>query len=115
MQNFNYRPMNYRVLPISNEIEMNNTTVDFSGVPTYFHNQNTNEIYVKQFDIKTGLTTSQKYIKSDNAGHEISNENPSGNINPFEENFKALNERFDRLENLLIEVEPEDDKKGGKK
>ena len=116
MQNYlpQYRQVGYRVVPVSNEFEMNNITVDFNGTPTYFHNQNLNEIYVKQFDIKTGLTTTQKFVKADNAGHEISGGKSDLGINTHEENFRALNERLDRLENLLTEEEP-DDKKGGKR
>ena len=41
----------YKVMPISNEAEINNYTVDFNGTPTYFHNQTTNEILLKQFDL----------------------------------------------------------------
>ena len=29
------RPMFYKALPIANEAEMNNYTVDFNGMPTY--------------------------------------------------------------------------------
>jgi len=109
MQNFMYqRPVGYKVVPVANEFEMNNITVDFNGTPTYFHNQNLNEIYVKQFDIKTGLTTTQKFIKSDNAGHEISGVNTESNINLYEEKFNAINDRLDGLKESIEKI-------GGKK
>lgn len=109
MQNYlqPYRQNGYRLIPVANEFEMNNITVDFNGTPTYFHNQNSNEIYVKQFDIKTGLTTTQKYIHSDNAGHDLTEVKPESSINLYEEKFNAINERLDGLKEML--------EKGGKK
>ena len=111
MQNYlpQYRSQlsGYKVLPISSELELNNITVDFNGTPTYFHNQNANEIYVKQFDIKTGLTLTQKFIKSDNAGHEITGVKSDFDINTYEEKLNALNDRINGLEEKI--------EKGGKK
>ena len=111
MQNYlpQYRPQmtGYKVIPVSSEIEINNITVDFNGTPTYFHNQNLNEIYVKQFDIKTGLTTTQKFIKSDNAGHEITGGKSDFNINEYQEKIDGITSRLDMLEEKL--------EKGGKK
>ena len=103
-----YRPMGYKVIPVSNEFEINNITVDFNGAPSYFHNQNLNEIYIKQFDMKTGLTTTQKYVKSDNVGQDLTGINPETRVNTYEEKFNALNERIDSLRELIEE-------KGGKK
>lgn len=112
MQNYlpqpQFRSIGYRIIPIANEFEMNNVTVDFNGTPTYFHNQNTNEIYTKQFDIKTGLTTTQKFIHSDNAGQDLKEENPSIDINTYDEKINAINERLDGLAELI-------ESKGGKK
>ena len=101
-QNFRpNQPMGYKVLPISNEMEMNNITVDFNGTPTYFHNQMSNEIYVKQFDIRTGLTTTQKYIKSDERGHGLSEGKSETDISLYEEKINAINERIDGLEKRI--------------
>jgi len=99
--------MGFKVVPVANEFEMNNITVDFNGTPTYFHNQNSNEIYVKQFDIKTGLTTTQKFIHSDGANGDLTQVKPEESINLYEEKFNAINERLDGLYELLD--------KGGKK
>ena len=114
--NFNYnqqfqRPMGYKVMPVANEFEMNNVTVDFNGTPTYFHNQNSNEIYVRQFDMKTGLTTTQKYIKSDVSNAGLNGSKPETDINLYEEKFNALNERLDGLKEMLEAISD----KGGKK
>ena len=99
-----YRPMVYRALPVSSESEMNAITVDFNGMPTYFHNQQTNEIYVKQFDIKTGLTTIQKFIKSDGTEKPSGDENPSIDMSLYDEKLNAITDRLTALE-----------EKGGKK
>lgn len=107
MQNYMYKPMVYRALPVSSEMEANNITVDFSGMPTYLHNQQTNEIYVKQFDIKTGLTTMQKYVKSDGTINDSAGVKPDFDINAYDEKLNTLNERMDDLEKML--------EKGGKR
>lgn len=107
MQNFMYKPMVYRALPVSSEMEANNITVDFNGMPTYLHNQSTNEIYVKQFDIKTGLTTTQKYVKSDGTEKPTSEIKPEIDISLFNEKIDVLTDRIDGLEQML--------EKGGKK
>jgi hypothetical protein len=100
--NFGYQQnRGFKVIPVANEFEMNNITVDFNGMPTYFHNQNSNEIYIKQFDIKTGATTIQKFIKSDNAGHELTGVNPETGVNIYEEKLNAINERLDGLYELI--------------
>lgn len=107
MQNFMYKPMVYRALPVSSEMEANNITVDFSGMPTYLHNQQANEIYVKQFDIKTGVTTMQKFVKSDGTEGETTENKPDFDINVYNEKINSLNERINDLEKML--------EKGGKK
>ena len=113
MQNYNslayqpqFRPQMtfYKALPVTSEAEMNTYTVDFNGMPTYFHNQATNEIYVKQFDIKTGLTTTQKYIKFEADSKLINESKNEKGINTYKEDFNALNERLNRIENLLLSM-----------
>ena len=60
----NYRNF-YKAIPIASEMEIGNITVEYNGMPTYFHNQSSDEIYVKYFDIKTGLTPITKYVRAD--------------------------------------------------
>ena len=121
MQNFvqpqltNFRPqMFYKALPVTSEAEMNTYTVDFNGMPTYFHNQASNEIYIKQFDIRTGLTTTQKFIKFE-ADNKPNNESKTeDNINLFKEDFEALNSRLNGLEKMIENLQRKDDIKGVK-
>ena len=117
MQNYPYRqnytqPYNqgFKVIPIANESELNNITVDYMGVPSYFHNQSTNEIFIKQFDIRTGITNLQKFIKSDGAGHEISHAKEQESIDLYKEQINSINDRIDGLKEI-IEKMKEDKKK----
>ena len=123
MQNFNtmayqpqYRPQMsfYKALPVTSEAEMNTYTVDFNGMPTYFHNQATNEIYVKQFDIKTGLTTTQKYIKFEADSKPVTESKEENNIDLYKKDFEALNGRLDGLEKLIRNNHANNDIKGAK-
>lgn len=104
----------YKALPVTSEAEMNTYTVDFNGMPTYFHNQATNEIYVKQFDIKTGLTTTQKYIKFEADSKPVNESKEQKGINTYKDDFNALNERLNSIENLLKNRVANNDIKGAK-
>ena len=111
-----YRPQQtfYKALPVTSEAEMNTYTVDFNGMPTYFHNQATNEIYVKQFDIRTGLTSTQKFIKFEANSKPKIESLDEEHINLFKEDFNALNERLFSLEHKIDNLQKKDDIKGVK-
>lgn len=110
----NYRPMFYKALPIANEAEMNNFTVDFNGTPTYFHNQMTNEIYIKQFDMRTGLTTLQKYVKFEQADKPSEEKKEEVSTDLYKADFEALNGRLNGLEKMIENLNKNDDIKGVK-
>ena len=110
----NYRPMFYKALPIANEAEMNNYTVDFNGMPTYFHNQATNEIYVKQFDIRTGLTTTQKFIKFEPASKPNLESKEENNIDLYKEELNAIYGKIDGLQEAIKNLNKNNDIKGVK-
>lgn len=95
----------YRVMPISNIEEVNRTPVDFNGSPTYFHNQTNNEIYVKQFDVRTGLSNLQVFKRQVETDKDI---------NPYERKFEAINQRLDALAELFDKQE-EKNANGNKK
>jgi hypothetical protein len=90
----------YKMLPISSIEEANNIPVDFNGTPTYFHNQTTNEIYIKQFDVKTGLASIQQFKRIDSLPQkpETSSE------------LKTIQDRLDGLYKLLTPSPDEEDK-----
>ena len=112
MQNFmqqsqqygNYRPLFYKALPIANEAEMNNYTVDFNGTPTYFHNQMTNEIYVRQFDIRTGLTTSQKFVRFETSNKPIEESKEENKKDVFKEELDTIYGKLNGLEEKINDI-----------
>lgn len=108
------RPMFYKALPIANEAEMNNYTVDFNGMPTYFHNQATNEIFVRQFDFRTGLTSTQKFIKFEPSSKPNLESKEENNIDLYKKDFDALNGRLNGLEKMIENLNKKDDIKGVK-
>jgi|GEM_PF-4168130 len=108
------RPMFYKALPIANEAEMNNYTVDFNGMPTYFHNQATNEIFVRQFDFRTGLTTTQKFVKSEPTSTPVNEIKTENNIDLYKEELDAIYGKIDGLQEAIKKLNKSDDIKGVK-
>lgn len=105
----------YRIIPVSSKNDTNAAIADFNGTPIYFHNQSNNEIYIKQFDLKTGVTTLQEYKRVE---PPVSDKKDVVKVNTYENDFKAINDRLDGLYKLLetnnVE-EVEEVKKGNKK
>ena len=95
------RQMFYKAIPIANESDMNNITVDFNGTPTYFHNQMTNEIYVRQFDIRTGLTTTQKFVRFEPSNKPIEG---SENNRDYKEELEAIYGKINGLEEKINDI-----------
>lgn len=93
----------YKMLPVSSIEEINSTPVDFNGAPTYFHNQPTDEIYIKQFDVRTGLSNLQVYNRK-------INESKPKNENPLEKDLNVIKQRLDTLEKALSNNEEPEEK-----
>lgn len=107
-----FRPLNnLKIIPVTNRQEANSTQVDYSGVPTFFYNQTTGEIYKKQFDIQTGLATFQEYVKSDKP---ILNESEPISSNSYKEDINAILSRIDGLEETLKKLIKIEEPKGVK-
>ena len=98
---------NFKLIPVSNKNEVNSFITDFNGTPVYFHNQATNEIYIKQFDMKTGLAKIQEFKHVEN---DLSMGESENNINTYEKDFKAINDRLDGLYELLRPIDKGDKK-----
>lgn len=119
--NLNYQPQFrpqmqsiYKALPVTSEAEMNTYTVDFNGMPTYFHNQATNEIYVKQFDIRTGLTTTQKFIKFEADSKPNLESKKQDSIDLYKNELNAIYGKLDALEEKIKNLNKFTDIKGVK-
>lgn len=93
-----FRPTGYRVIPVANEASMGNVPVDYNGNPTYFHNQSTDEICIRYFDIRTGITSDIKYVRANG----IAQTNAG-----YDDQLKAINERLDSMAEA-IKQQPED-------
>lgn len=91
------QPNFYKVLPISNRKEVDNIPVDLSGHPTYFHNQMNNEIYIKQFDVRTGLASIQEFKRADQAVGEQKEQ--------YINEFKSIHEQLNGIQRLLTNKE----------
>lgn len=101
------RPVFYKALPIANEAEMNNYTVDFNGTPTYFHNQMSNEIYVRQFDMRTGLTSTQKFVKFEPISTPVE-ENKEEKKDVYKEELDAIYGKLNGLEETIRKINRDD-------
>lgn len=118
MQNYGFNPYQaqrftpLRIYSVSNIMEANATPVENLD-PIFFFNRSENVIYKKQID-STGAAPIQTYHIAEPQQAKLNETEPS-NINPYEEQFKALNDKIDGLYKLFQEEEPEEDKKGGKK
>ena len=99
------QPNFLKMLAVTNKDEANATPVEFNGMPTFFFNQNANEIYLKQFDIATGGKL-ETYRKIDTVAEpEKVVEQP---------NYKELNTKIDEIHALLATVLEQQADKGGK-
>jgi hypothetical protein len=98
-QPYQLRPLNnLKIIPVTNRQEATSMQVDYSGVPTFFYNQSTGEIYKKQFDVSTGLATFHEFVKSDKPYLE---ENEPLNSNSYKEELNAIYGKIDGLEETI--------------
>ena len=82
--------VSYRLTPIASDAELNGMPVEYNGNPTYFHNQSTDETYVRYFDIKTGITPTIRYSRTDKQpAQAVKQETPK-----YEEQFKLMAEQL---------------------
>ena len=96
-----YYTQQLRVLVINTAEEASRIPADINGSPLFFYNKNTNEIYVKQFYIGTGITTFDKYIKFEGDSKPNNEEKKENDINISEEKYNALNDRINGLYEIL--------------
>ena len=130
MQNYGYNPYlqqmrvaPLKMIPVSSIMEATAMPVD-SLDPVFFYNRAENVIYKKQID-NTGAAPIQIF-KFQPAQQPISNENTSTNTNPYEKDFKGINDKIEVLQKTFDdyiksqneyeeEIEEVEHKKGSKK
>ena len=90
-----------KAFTVTSKEQATNTPVDFNGLPTFFYNQNSNEVYLKQFDIKTGSAIWKEY----KAVEPVSNEKKIKylDVDTYTTDYNALNAKIDGLISKLDE------------
>lgn len=91
----------FKMMLVSNIEEANATPVDtLNGLPSFFYNKSQNEIYMKQFNSVSGGAIFQTYKLQ-------MVENPAKQADPYEAEFRAINEKIDGLYSLLKPTDSE--------
>lgn len=92
-----------KMIPVSTREEATGTPVDLvSGSPTFFYNKSNGEIYLKQFDVPKGTAIFKVYKEAiESPRNDVIS---GGNINPYEKEFKHINEGIDSLHRLLQDM-----------
>ena len=89
-----------KVLSVTTKDQAKNTPVDFNGMPTFFYNQNANEVYSKQFDVSTGSAIWKEF----SATEPVKEEQPHYlDVETYKTDYSALNEKIDALVSQLEE------------
>lgn len=91
-------PQVLSTIPVSTVEEAKAYIVDPFGTPTLFYNAGKNEVYLKRTNKQTAEAEFFTFAKLDESLSDIKEEK---NINTYEDNFKALNEKIDGLYSLL--------------
>ena len=87
------QPIGFKVVPVANIEEANASQVDLNGNPVFFYNKGKNEIYVKQFNLQTGLADFYTFSKV-----EATAEAPQI---VTKDDVKLINEKIDGLYSIL--------------
>ena len=87
------QPIGFKVVPVANVEEANASQIDLNGNPVFFYNKGKNEIYVKQFNVQTGLADFYTFSRM-----ETVTETPQI---VTKDDFKIINEKLDGLYSIL--------------
>ena len=101
-----FQPNFSKAFTVTSREQATNTPVDFNGLPTFFYNQNANEVYLKQFDVRTGSAIWKEY----KAVEPVCNEQKPKylELERYDKDYTALNNKIDSLISRI-------DERGGKK
>lgn len=80
----------FKVLPVTNIEEANASQIDLNGNPVFFYNKGKNEVYIKQFNVQTGLADFYTFTRVENATKTES-----------KDEFKLINDKLDKLYSIL--------------
>ena len=117
-QNYQTQQNNFvKVYFVTNKQEANSIIPDPNGTPLFFFNKGSNEIYLKQVDTQTGLAIFKEYAEIKPVEKPIKEENLKKDINIYKEDFNALNDKLDTLQETFdsyIRQNSNKEIKGGK-
>lgn len=97
---------NFVTIPVSNVDEANAFRVDLNGTPTFFYNAGKNEVYLKRTNTRTGFADFITFGKLEQSRSDVK---PKTDINTYEKDFKALNDKLDNLYSLLANYSQKDE------
>lgn len=97
---------NFVTIPVSNVDEANAFRVDLNGTPTFFYNAGKNEVYLKRTNTRTGFADFITFGKLEQPRSDVK---PKTDINTYEKDFKALNDKLDNLYSLLANYSQKDE------
>lgn len=83
----------YKAIPVTNKSEANSIIPNPTGEPILFINKASNEIYLKQVDINTGVGIFQEYILK-----PVEEEKPKKSD---DKEYKALSAKLDEIKTIL--------------
>lgn len=98
--------INFVTIPVSNVDEANAFRVDLNGTPTFFYNAGKNEVYLKRTNTRTGFADFITFGKLEQSRSDVK---PKTDINTYEKDFKALNDKLDNLYSLLANYSQKDE------
>ena len=87
------QPVGFKVVPVANIEEANASQVDLNGNPVFFYNKGKNEIYIKQFNLQSGLADFYTFSRV-----EATTETPQI---VTKDDLKVINEKIDGLYAIL--------------
>ena len=102
-----------KIIPVSNKDEANATPVDLvSGIPTFFYNKGTNEIYLKQFDVANGTAILKTYKEETAEQPKKETPNYKQDLNYIKDGIDGLyklKDSIDDIRRLLDDDEEEEE------
>ena len=82
----------FKTIPVTNKNEADAFIPDVSGSPLFFFNRGTNEIYMKQLNLQTGLAVFKEFA-----------EKPAAQVAPAI-TIEVLNQKIDSLTEVNVKV-----------
>ncbi len=98
------------VIPVSAKEEATATPIDLiNGTPTFFYNKGKNEIYLKQFDVKTGAAVLKTFIQLEGDSMPEKASKIDLDIDTYKKDINYLKSGIDSLHKMLAENDYEEE------